>query len=313
MSLATSSLRRTRDSSGAPTRPGSRSRSGYTAVGDQAMTLRTIRFDGHLDGVMTPSEDFVVQWTHKGRGTITTDSATIEMEHGRPQLWPQQGAAFSYDDLRPTHRADQPDRARDRRRERGIAAGNLQLDHTIRPDDRALQVWRSSVQLISHNRHGPTRLAAAASRDGPARRPRAAGALPGGVRSAAGRAAAAEEQPHPTRGRVHPRTRTHLPITTDDVAQVATSASGRSSTHSDDSSRSARTHTSAECGSTGSVTPSSPATWPRPTSATSASTGGSRTPAGSPPPTPNNTVSTRATPSAAPDRTTHDERPHPKR
>lgn len=26
----------------------------------------------------------------------------------------------------------------------------LQLNHTVRPDDRALQVWRGSVQLISH-------------------------------------------------------------------------------------------------------------------------------------------------------------------
>ncbi len=88
----------------------------YTAVGDQAMTLRTIRFDGHLDGVMTPSEDFVVQWTHKGRGTITTDSATIG-DGARPAaLGRSRVPPFIVRRLRPTHRADQPDRARDRRR-----------------------------------------------------------------------------------------------------------------------------------------------------------------------------------------------------
>ena len=67
----------------------------YTAVGDQAMTLRTIRFDGHLDGVMTPSEDFVVQWTTKGRGTITTDAGTIERERveGRIDI---RNLSFSY-------------------------------------------------------------------------------------------------------------------------------------------------------------------------------------------------------------------------
>ncbi len=122
----------------------------YTAVGDQAMTLRTIRFDGHLEGVMTPSEDFVVQWTNRGTATIGSGKDRIVMETGRPQLWPQQGAAFSYDDY--DQRIVQVNRSALEAvaGERGIAPGSLRLDHTVRPDDRALQVWRSSVQLISH-------------------------------------------------------------------------------------------------------------------------------------------------------------------
>ncbi|KTR53844.1 AraC family transcriptional regulator [Curtobacterium oceanosedimentum] len=122
----------------------------YTAVGDQAMTLRTIRFDGHLEGVMTPSEDFVVQWTNRGTATIGSGKDRIVMETGRPQLWPQQGAAFSYDDY--DQRIVQVNRSalETVAGERGIAPGSLRLDHTVRPDDRALQVWRSSVQLISH-------------------------------------------------------------------------------------------------------------------------------------------------------------------
>ncbi|MEV7934067.1 AraC family transcriptional regulator [Curtobacterium sp. NPDC089185] len=122
----------------------------YTAVGDRSMTLRTIRFDGHLDGVMTPSEDFVVQWTTKGTATIGTGDDQVRMEPGRPQLWPQQGAVFSYDDY--DQRIVQVNRAalETVAGERGTAPGALRLDHTVRPDDRALQVWRSSVQLISH-------------------------------------------------------------------------------------------------------------------------------------------------------------------
>ncbi|WP_181429214.1 AraC family transcriptional regulator [Curtobacterium sp. MCSS17_008] len=121
----------------------------YTAVGDRAMTLRTIRFDGRLDGVMTPSEDFVVQWTTKGRATIGTGDDQIRMEPGRPQLWPQQGASFSYEDY--DQRIVQVNRSalETVAAERGTAPGDLQLDHTVRPDDRAMQVWRSSVQLIS--------------------------------------------------------------------------------------------------------------------------------------------------------------------
>ncbi len=284
----------------------------YTAVGDQAMTLRTIRFDGHLDGVMTPSKDFVVQWTNKGRGTITTDSATIEMEHGRPQLWPQQGAAFSYDDY--DQRIVQINRTalETVAGERGIAAANLQLDHTIRPDDRALQVWRSSVQLISHtvmDRHASPLLQAEMGRLGALALlelyPVASAALPDELLlprtaiSASRSSTSTNTRTCRSRPTMSPRSRT--------------SASARCSTRSAGSSRSARTPTSAGCGSTGSATLCSPATRPRRASAMSRSTGGSRTPAGSPPPTPTSTVSTRATPSAAPDRTTHDERPHPKR
>ncbi|WP_305738739.1 AraC family transcriptional regulator [Curtobacterium sp. A7_M15] len=192
----------------------------YTAVGDQAMTLRTIRFDGHLDGVMTPSEDFVVQWTHKGRGTITTDTATIEMDHGRPQLWPQQGAAFSYDDY--DQRIVQINRTalETVAGERGIEAGNLQLDHTVRPDDRALQVWRSSVQLISHtvmDRHASPLLQAEMGRLGALALlelyPVASASLPNEL--------LLPKNSHIRLAVEYIHEHAHLPITTDDVAQVA--------------------------------------------------------------------------------------------
>jgi len=192
----------------------------YTAVGDQAMTLRTIRFDGHLDGVMTPSEDFVVQWTTKGRGTITTDAGTIEMEHGRPQLWPQQGAAFSYDDY--DQRIVQINRSalETVAGERGIVAGNLQLDHTVRPDDRALQVWRSSVQLISHtvmDRHASPLLQAEMGRLGALALlelyPVVSSSLPDEL--------LLPKNSHIRLAVEYVHEHAHLPITTNDVAQVA--------------------------------------------------------------------------------------------
>ncbi len=121
----------------------------YSAVGDAAMSLRSIRFDGHLEGVMTPSDDFVVQWTTRGSATVGSGDDRIVMEPGRPQLWPQQGAAFSYQDY--DQRIVQVNRSalEEVAGERGTAPGQLVLDHTVPPDERAMRVWRSSVQLIS--------------------------------------------------------------------------------------------------------------------------------------------------------------------
>ncbi|MFJ4222459.1 AraC family transcriptional regulator [Curtobacterium luteum] len=126
-------------------------RFGFQAVGDDSMTLRSIRFDGHLSGVMTPSDDFVVQWTTRGRATITArGDDPIVMEPGRPQLWPQGGAAFDYRDY--DQRLVQVNRSalQEVAGERGTAPDALELDHRVRPDDRALQVWQNAVRLISH-------------------------------------------------------------------------------------------------------------------------------------------------------------------
>ncbi|MFS0729519.1 AraC family transcriptional regulator [Curtobacterium sp. 1P10AnD] len=123
----------------------------FRAVGDAAMTIRTIRFDGHLSGTMSRSDDHIVQWTTRGRATITPPGEEpIVMEANRPQLWPHDGAAFDYRDydqrlVQVNHSA-----LREVAGERGSDPDSLQLDHRVRPDDRALQVWRNAVQLISH-------------------------------------------------------------------------------------------------------------------------------------------------------------------
>ncbi|MFZ7089333.1 helix-turn-helix transcriptional regulator [Curtobacterium sp. RRHDQ10] len=192
----------------------------YTAVGDAAMTLRTVRFDGHIDGVMTPSQDFVVQWTTRGTATIGTGDDQIRMEPGLPQLWPQQGAAFSYDDY--DQRTVQINRSalEEVAGERGTVATPLRLDHTVRPDDRALQVWRSSVQLISHtvlDRHSSPLLQAEMGRLGALALlelyPVVSASLPGELllpRNAHIRQAVEYVHEH-----------AHLPITSSDIAQVA--------------------------------------------------------------------------------------------
>ncbi|OIH94492.1 AraC family transcriptional regulator [Curtobacterium sp. MCBA15_001] len=122
----------------------------YSAVGDSAMTLRAIRFDGHLEGVMVPTTDFVVQWVTRGTGFIGEGDDRIVSEVGRPQLWPQQGATFTYRDY--DQRLVQINRAslEELAGERGVEAGRVHLDHTVRPDDRAMQIWRNTVALISH-------------------------------------------------------------------------------------------------------------------------------------------------------------------
>lgn len=122
----------------------------YSAVGDSAMTLRAIRFDGHLEGVMVPTTDFVVQWVTRGSGSIGEGDARIVSEVGRPQLWPQHGATFTYRDY--DQRLVQVNRSAlvELAGERGVEAGQVHLDHTIRPDDRAMQIWRNTVSLISH-------------------------------------------------------------------------------------------------------------------------------------------------------------------
>lgn len=192
----------------------------YTAVGDVAMTLRTIRFDGHLDGVMTPSEDYVVQWTTRGRASIGTGDDQIVLEPGRPQLWPQQGAAFSYDDY--DQRIVQINRAalETVAGERGITAGALQLDHTVRPDDRALQVWRNSVQLISHtvmDRNASPLLQAEMGRLGALALlelyPAVSASLPAEL--------LLPKNSHIRLAVEYVHEHAHLPITTNDIAQVA--------------------------------------------------------------------------------------------
>lgn len=192
----------------------------YTAAGDATMTLRSVLFDGRLEGVMTPSDDVVVQWITRGRGTLGEGDDRIEMEAGRPQLWPQQGAAFSFSDY--DQRIVQIDRRAlaEIAAERGHAAIDLRLDHTVRPGDRAVQTWRNTVQLISHtvlDQHASPLLQTEMSRLGAVTLlelyPIATATLPAEL--------LIPGNAHLRRAVEYLHAHAHLPITTTDLAQVA--------------------------------------------------------------------------------------------
>jgi len=192
----------------------------YSAVGDATMTLRSVLFDGRLEGVMTPSDDVVVQWVTRGTASLGEGDDRIVLEPGRPQLWPQQGAAFSFSDY--DQRIVQIDRAAlgEVAAERGHAAEGLHLDHTVRPDDRAVQAWRATVQLISHtvlDRHASPLLQAEMSRLGAVTLlelyPVASAALPAEL--------LLPRNAHLRRAVEHLHAHAHLPITTTDLAHVA--------------------------------------------------------------------------------------------
>lgn len=121
----------------------------YSAVGDQSITLRGIHFDGHIDGVMTPSDEFVVQWLTRGHASLQAGSDAIELEVGRPQLWPQQGAAFRFEDY--DQRLVHIDReaVQEVARERGYDPFQLRLDHMAHPEERSLRFWNDTLRLVS--------------------------------------------------------------------------------------------------------------------------------------------------------------------
>jgi AraC-like DNA-binding protein len=192
----------------------------YSAIGDPTMTLRAIHFDGHIDGVMVPSRDFVMQWITRGRAVLRTDDDAITLQPGRPQLWPQQGAAFNFEDY--DQRLVQVSRTavEEVAKERGFDPSGLRLDHTVRPDDRALQTWKNTVKLISHtilDRQASPLLQAEMSRLGALTLlelyPIAADALPGAL--------LLPKNVHVRRAVEYVNAHAHLPITSTDLAEVA--------------------------------------------------------------------------------------------
>lgn len=192
----------------------------YSAVGDTNMTLRGIHFDGHIEGVMTPSDEFVVQWLTRGRAVLGEGDDQVALQHGLPQLWPQQGAAFSFDDY--DQRLVQVNRAavHEIAQERGFDTTNFRLDHTARPDDRALRAWKNSVTLISHtvlDRRASPLMQAEMGRLGALSLlelyPVAAAALPDEL--------LLPKNGHIRRAVEYVHAHAHLPITSTDLAEIA--------------------------------------------------------------------------------------------
>jgi AraC-like DNA-binding protein len=121
----------------------------FAVSGDAAMTLRAVRFDGHLDGEMPPSDDVVVQWLTAGRGAFEFGQEEFQLQIGRPRVWPQGAFRFRFDDY--DQRLVQVNREALEvvAAERGVPARALRFPHEAAPSDEALRMWRNSVALIS--------------------------------------------------------------------------------------------------------------------------------------------------------------------
>lgn len=121
----------------------------YASVGDTAMTLRSVQFDGRLVGEMPAGDDFVMQWITRGTGILDVGPNAIHLTPGRPQLWPGEAFEFAFENY--DQRLVQVNRATvdEIATERGLTVSRANFDHHAQPDDDALRRWRQTVHLIS--------------------------------------------------------------------------------------------------------------------------------------------------------------------
>lgn len=121
----------------------------YAAVGDDAMTLRAVQFDGRLTGELPAGEDFVVQWITRGTGVLDLGREELHLQPGRPQMWPNDAFRFDFQDY--DQRLVQVNRGAvdEVAAERGVTVAGARFDHTVQPDERAMRQWRQTVHLIS--------------------------------------------------------------------------------------------------------------------------------------------------------------------
>ncbi|RPE78102.1 MULTISPECIES: helix-turn-helix domain-containing protein [unclassified Frondihabitans] len=122
----------------------------YAATGDDTMTVRAVRFQGHLEGEMPAGNDFVVTWTNRGQGLLDVGKTQITMEPGRPQMWPNAPFRFSFTDYDQRLIQVNHDAVTAVLAERGLDGATLRFDHTVMPAATTIQQWRNTVSLISH-------------------------------------------------------------------------------------------------------------------------------------------------------------------
>lgn len=192
----------------------------YAAAGDRTMTFRALRFEGSLEGSMPAGDDYVVTWLSRGSGVFDLGGSSLELEVGRPQMWPNDPFDFRFD--RWDQRLIQVRRSavQEVLVSRGQAGDALRFDHTVAPTEDAIRQWRSTVSLITStvlDRDASPILQAEMGRIAAISLlelyPLATADLPGELlvpRNAHLRAAVEYAHEH-----------AHLPITTTDLAQVA--------------------------------------------------------------------------------------------
>jgi AraC-like DNA-binding protein len=123
----------------------------YSSVGDSAMTLRNVQFEGLLSGEMAASDDIVIQWITKGEGILDVGGDEISLVPGQARMWPQKAFRFRFRDY--DQRLVQMNRhtVEQLAEEQGIAARSLTFDHRVDPGSQAMRLWRNSVGLISRS------------------------------------------------------------------------------------------------------------------------------------------------------------------
>ncbi|MBO0984751.1 AraC family transcriptional regulator [Rathayibacter sp. SD072] len=117
----------------------------YAALGDAAMTLRTSRMTGDLQGAVGVTDEVVVQWIVAGRATVDDGQEPIALVHGRPQLFPV-GRSFAFEYVDYEQKLVHLGRSAVEKvaAERGLL-GPLRFDHRARPTADAVQHWRRAV------------------------------------------------------------------------------------------------------------------------------------------------------------------------
>jgi AraC-like DNA-binding protein len=128
----------------------------YTAVGDEALTLRTSRMRGSITGDIPVGDDVVVQWLVSGQGRVDPTGEDLRLTPNVPLLFPADRTfVFDYRDYdqRLVHlsRAAIAGLAA----ERGLTAA-LRFDHAAAPAEAATALWFDTVAMAARAvRRGP--------------------------------------------------------------------------------------------------------------------------------------------------------------
>jgi len=123
----------------------------YAAIGDTAMTMRTSKMQGRLQGDVQPGRDYVIQWIVAGAAVVDTGRDDVPLVRDRPMLFPAH-RPFDFDftdyDQKLVHlEKGLVDRVAAERN--AIAPGSVRFDHLEQPSDASVQLWHDTVTLVS--------------------------------------------------------------------------------------------------------------------------------------------------------------------
>ncbi|MDY1004563.1 helix-turn-helix domain-containing protein [Curtobacterium sp. CFBP9011] len=193
----------------------------FRTVGDQAMSLRSTRFDARMVGDVDSGDQISVAWVTDGGGVLDVGRDEVALTPGRPVVFPV-GRPYRFDLADVRQSVVQFDRTfleRVAAEAYGTEPGTLVFDHTVVPGAEAVRAWNHQVQEASRVVLGNTPMSVLAFAD-TARRTALA------LLSTFPHHVAARQVPLPAgaTGRVrsaieYMHAAAHTPITTTDVAE----------------------------------------------------------------------------------------------